>query len=77
VKYLPRSKEFSGKTHAYHLILSVCGMPGPYIMDLAEENLTIDGHDDDVLSELGLRDTKFKIDVRFLPCFASFPRPCR
>ena len=65
VKYLPRSKEFSGKTHAYHLILSVCGMPGPYIMDLAEENLAIDGHDDDVFLDLGLRETKFKIDVRF------------
>ncbi|KIM49786.1 hypothetical protein M413DRAFT_60743 [Hebeloma cylindrosporum] len=62
VKYLPRSKEFSGKDHAYHLIMSVCGMPGPYIMELAEENLTIDGHDDDVFSELGLRETKFKID---------------
>jgi len=64
VKYLPRSKEFSGKSHTYHLILSVCGMPGPYITDLVEENVDIDGEDDDIFSELRHRETKFKIDVR-------------
>jgi hypothetical protein len=64
VKYLPRSKEFSGKSHTYHLILSVCGIPGPYVMDLVEGNVDIDGEDDDIFSELGHRETKFKIDVR-------------
>ena len=65
VMYLPRSSRFAGKDTDPNACISfsVDGMPGPYLLDLAEERVTIDGEDDQMLKQFGWRTTKLQIDV--------------
>ncbi|KAF8801900.1 hypothetical protein BYT27DRAFT_7113818 [Phlegmacium glaucopus] len=61
VMYLPRCSKWSGKG-TYCISFSVDGMPGPYLLDLAEERVIIDGEDDEVFKQFGWRSTKSQID---------------
>lgn len=65
VIYLPRCSDFSGKDKDPHACIefSVDGMPGPYLLDLAEARVTIDGEDDKIFEQFVCRSTKLQIDV--------------
>ena len=65
VMYLPRCADFSGKDKDPRACISfsVEGMPGPYLLDLAEARVIIDGEDDKVFEQFGWRSTKLQIDV--------------
>lgn len=64
VMYLPRCADFSGKDKDPRACISFSldGMPGPYLLDLAEERVIIDGEDDKVFQQFGWRSTKVQID---------------
>jgi len=73
VMYLPRSSGFSGKDKDPRACISfsVDGLPGPYLLELAEGRVTVDAEDDKIFEQFGWRTTKLQIDVCTLRYFLS------
>ncbi|KAF8162692.1 hypothetical protein B0H34DRAFT_290821 [Crassisporium funariophilum] len=61
VVYVPRGHEFA-KNYTDSISFGVDGMPGPYILDLAEERVVVDGEDDKVFERFGWKMTKLQIE---------------
>ena len=61
---IPRRPQYRVTPSLHPITFSVRGMPGPYLTDILEDRIQLDGANDAVFERYGWRTTNWLIDVR-------------